>query len=151
MTSVQSTVEGIEVVFADGVHGLIPFADLPEVGAAGALAGMELPNPYELILRSRKGPHAEVPWDFARAYCDPEYRPRTNAIAEAGLQAIGERIRSMRERAGVSQQRLAARARIGRITLVRLEGGEQSPRYDTLASLADALGVPLNDLLAGER
>jgi transcriptional regulator with XRE-family HTH domain len=35
-------------------------------------------------------------------------------------------------------------------TLLRLERGEQSPRYDTLLALAAALGKPVAALLAGE-
>ncbi|MCH8348642.1 MAG: helix-turn-helix transcriptional regulator [Chloroflexi bacterium] len=41
-------------------------------------------------------------------------------------------------------------ADIGRVTLVRIEHGDQSPRYDTLVSLAQALGRPIQEVVAGE-
>ncbi len=45
---------------------------------------------------------------------------------------------------------VAAAAGVGRVTLVRIESGDQSPRYETLVALAGALGRPVADLLAGE-
>jgi transcriptional regulator with XRE-family HTH domain len=42
---------------------------------------------------------------------------------------------------------LARAADIGRVTLVRLENGEQSPRFKTLKAVAEALGVAAPDLL----
>jgi len=59
-------------------------------------------------------------------------------------------VRALREAAGLTQEALAAAAGIGRVTLVRLEGGEQSPRYETLLALATALGRPLTDIVVPE-
>ena len=36
------------------------------------------------------------------------------------------------------------------MTLVRIEKGEQSPRYETLVALALALGLPLAELLLAD-
>lgn len=47
----------------------------------------------------------------------------------------------------MTQEHLAAAAGIGRVTLVRIERGEQSPRYGTLVALAEALGCPMATLL----
>ena len=47
----------------------------------------------------------------------------------------------------MTQEALARAAEIGRVTLVRLENGEQSPRFKTLKSVADALGLEAPDLL----
>ena len=33
------------------------------------LAGLELPSPHELILRTATGEAVDIPWDFARHYC----------------------------------------------------------------------------------
>ncbi len=151
MTRVQATGQGSEIAFADGVHGLIPSVDLPEIGAVSNLAEIELPNPYAVTLRNGQGEAVELPWDFARHYCDASYRPRVEAIAAAGRQSIGGRIRQLREAAGKTQEELAAAARIGRVTLVRIEKGDQSPRYDTLVALASALALPTTALLANGR
>ena len=43
---------GIEMSFADGSRGLIPFSDIPEINNRAALSGLELPNPYEMVLRT---------------------------------------------------------------------------------------------------
>ena len=81
----------------------------------------------------------EVPWDFARHYCDPTYRPRIEAQARQARASLGGRIRERREAAGLTQTELATRAGIGRVTLTRIEQGEHSPRTETLTAIARAL------------
>ena len=56
-------------------------------------------------------------------------------------------LRRFRESAGLTQEALARAADVGRVTLVRLENGEQSPRFKTLKRVADALGMETLDLL----
>ena len=149
MTSADPLKEGIEITFADGRRGLVPFTDVPEVGKFENLTSVELPNPYEVILQTKLDDTVELPWDFVRHYCDASYRPRVEAVALVGRQAIGARIRELRRSAGLTQEALALAAGIGRVTLVRIENGEQSPRYETLASLAQALGRPMAELVGG--
>ena len=149
MTSAEPLSEGIEITFADGCRGLVPFADIPEVNRFENLESVELPNLYEVILVTKSGDIVELPWDFVRHFCDVSYRPRVEAVGLAGRQAIGARIRQLREFAGLTQQALAKSAGIGRVTLVRIENREQSPRYDTLVSLAGALGRPMGELVDG--
>ena len=149
MTSADALKQGIEFTFADGRRGLVPFAEVPEVKEFGNLASVELPNPYEAILHASSGEIVELPWDFVRHYCDASYRPRVEAVALAGRQAIGGRIRQLRESTGLTQEALAKTANIGRVTVVRIENGEQSPRYETLVSLARALGRPMGELVRG--
>lgn len=150
MTAASPLKEGVELVFADGRRGLIPFRDIPGIERPSNLSEIELPNPYALVLRNSKGESIELPWDFARHYCDVSYRPRSTAAAARGRQALGKRIREIRESAKMTQEALASAAGLGRVTLVRIEKGEQSPRYETLVSLARALGRPVQDLLVGE-
>ena len=148
MTSADPLKEGIEITFADGCRGLVPFTDIPEVNRFENLGNVELPNPYEVMLVTKSGDTVELPWDFVRHFCDVSYRPRVEAVALGGGQAIGARIRQFRESAGLTQEALARAAGIGRVTLVRIENGEQSPRYETLVSLAQALGRPMGELVA---
>ena len=150
MTRARAAPTGIELLFADGSEGLVPFADLPEIGEFANLESLELPSPYELILRGRNGQVLELPWDFARARCDPDYRSRVEAIATAGRQSLGRRLRGLREEASLTQEALAAAAGIGRVTLSRLENGEQSPRHETLLFIARALQVSPALLFGGE-
>ena len=147
MTTATLLNDGIELGFADGIKGLIPYAEVPEVKTREAISGLELPNPYEMVLQTSGGENVEIPWDFARHYCDASYRPTVEAIAAVGRQTVGERVRRFRESAGLTQEALARAADIGRVTLVRLENGGQSPRFKTLKAVADALGVDAPDLL----
>lgn len=148
MTVAQVMGNGIELSFADGSRGLIPYSDLPEIGERAAQSTLELPNPYEMVLETTQGETVEIPWDFARHYCDASYRPTVEAIAMRGRHTLGQRIRRLRNAAGLSQDALAREAGIGRVTLVRLEKGEQTPRYKTLRAIAKALRVEVSDLLA---
>ena len=148
MTSAEPLLEGIEITFADGRRGLVPFAEIPEVNEGVNVASVELPNPYELVLHIKSGESVDLPWDFVRHFCDASYQTRVEAVALAGRQAIGARIRQLRESAGLTQEALAQSAGVGRVTLVRIENGEQSPRYETLVALARALGQPMGELVA---
>ena len=147
MTVARLLEDGVELSFADGAKGLIPYADFPEINRRAAVRSLELPNPYELVLETAQFEHVEIPWDFARHYCDASYRPTIEAIAAQGRRTIGERVCELRRSAGLTQVALARSAGIGRVTLVRLEKGEQTPRYGTLEAIAEALGIRVRELL----
>ncbi len=149
MTSARAHELGVELTFADGCKGTIPFSDLPEIGNFSDLANVDLPNPFEIVLTGHHGGAVELPWDFARHYCDPTFRAKEEEAASHGRTTLGSRIRQLRETASMTQRQLAEQAGVGRVTLARIEGGEQSPRYGTLLGLARALGRPLTDLIAG--
>ena len=147
MSSASTLDEGIELTFVDGCSGLIPFSDLPEISEGGGLKELELPTPYEMILITVNGGQSEIPWDFARHYCDPTYRPRIEAQARQSRESLGGRIRERREAAGLTQAELSSRAGVGRVTLTRIEKGEHSPRTETLTAITRALGVEVEDLI----
>lgn len=74
----------------------------------------------------------------------------TDPIPERVLarrRAIGVQIREARERAGLTQERLAERADLDRVTVVRIETAVASARLDHLLLIADALGVSLAHLV----
>ena len=62
----------------------------------------------------------------------------------------GAAVRDLRIRAGLSALELSRRSGVARGTLAQLESGTGNPTVETLYALADALGVPLADLLAAE-
>ncbi len=64
---------------------------------------------------------------------------------------IGTSVRRLREARGLSQAALARRAKIGRITLLRIEQGTQRPTLDTLSKIAVALRVDLRELFPPSR
>ena len=81
MTTASLLDEGIELSFADGLKGLIPYGEVPEVRNREGISGLELPDSYERVLQITGGESVELPWDFARHYCHATYRPTVEAIA----------------------------------------------------------------------
>jgi transcriptional regulator with XRE-family HTH domain len=65
------------------------------------------------------------------------------------MQAIGKAIRQQRDRARMSQSALARKAKVGRVTLNRIEMGTQQPELATLDRIAKALKIPLRELVGG--
>lgn len=60
---------------------------------------------------------------------------------------MGGRIKSVRKARGFSQERLAEKSGISPKYLSRLEVGQQSPSFESLARLAEALDVEMWELL----
>jgi transcriptional regulator with XRE-family HTH domain len=66
------------------------------------------------------------------------------------LPAIGQRVRQLREAAGMSQQALAVAAGLSMSVVAQLEQGQrEDPRISTVAALARALGVTVDAILSG--
>lgn len=61
--------------------------------------------------------------------------------------AIGQRIRSTREHAHLTQEALAGTTGLDRSTIIRIEAGATSAGLDHLLLIAHALGVDLADLV----
>ncbi|MEC4019402.1 helix-turn-helix transcriptional regulator [Streptomyces sp. H27-D2] len=59
-----------------------------------------------------------------------------------------DHIRLTRLRRSLTQETLAERVGLDRKTIVRIEAGQTSPLLDHLLLLADALDVPLTQLVA---
>jgi len=60
---------------------------------------------------------------------------------------IGERIRTHRRHAGLSQIQLGERVGRDHKTIHRYETAQSAPNLDDLLLIADALGIPLADLV----
>lgn len=60
---------------------------------------------------------------------------------------LGHRLRSLRERAGLSQDELARASGISRVSIGALERGDQRATLETLNLLARALDVPLASIV----
>jgi transcriptional regulator with XRE-family HTH domain len=61
--------------------------------------------------------------------------------------AIGDNIRAERTRRKLTQERLAEAAGLDRKTINRIEQATHATLIDHLILIADALGVPLGDLV----
>lgn len=62
------------------------------------------------------------------------------------LEFFARRIRSLRERQGITQEDFASRCGISVSFASLLERGERSPSYETMLQIADALDIPLSEL-----
>lgn len=69
--------------------------------------------------------------------------------ARIDLQALGKRIRSLRENRSWSQTDLAKRAGLSQASVSEIERGERTPKVDALVHLADALDESLDFLVFG--
>jgi transcriptional regulator with XRE-family HTH domain len=69
------------------------------------------------------------------------------AVMEINQKKIGDRIRSKREKNGLSQKALAEAVGISPPAINRFEKGIKVPSVDTLAKLAKSLGVSTDFLL----
>jgi transcriptional regulator with XRE-family HTH domain len=63
---------------------------------------------------------------------------------------LGERIKSARKKAGLSQKDLANRMGVTQSNISQYENGYKSPGYETLERFASAIGCGISDLLPGE-
>ncbi|HEX7048475.1 MAG TPA: helix-turn-helix transcriptional regulator [Gammaproteobacteria bacterium] len=59
---------------------------------------------------------------------------------------FGRRIRFLRLRAGLTQEKLAEAARLSPVSISNIERGLYAPAFYRLANLADALDVELHEL-----
>jgi transcriptional regulator with XRE-family HTH domain len=69
-------------------------------------------------------------------------RPTTNVVS-----IVGDNVRRLRERAGLSLRELAAQATVSTSTLSGIEAGAGNPGVETLVNIAGALGVPFSELV----
>jgi transcriptional regulator with XRE-family HTH domain len=67
-----------------------------------------------------------------------------------GRRVFGERIRTLRQDRGLSQERLAEIAGVHRTYLSSVERGERNVSLDNIYAIAGALGVPPADLFESD-
>ncbi|MFH1990662.1 MAG: helix-turn-helix transcriptional regulator [Patescibacteria group bacterium] len=61
---------------------------------------------------------------------------------------LSKNLKKLREKRGLSQDRLAKLADIANNTIIKIEQGENiNPRLDTLKKIAKALGIKVDDLI----
>jgi DNA-binding XRE family transcriptional regulator len=90
-------------------------------------------------------PPGEVLRTAALHDCGP---PSKRSISMKGPIAL--KLRSLRERRGLTQKEAAQLADVSELTVYRLETGKQTPYMPTVTKIARAYGVPLEELLEEE-
>jgi XRE family transcriptional regulator, regulator of sulfur utilization len=73
-------------------------------------------------------------------------RPSLEALQDV-QKAVGQNIKAIRSKKGVTQDQLAELAGLNRVHLYRIETGRQSMTLRTLKIIADALDVKMRDLI----
>lgn len=71
-------------------------------------------------------------------------------VVKAGMRVYSkyaEIVRRLRKEKGLSQETLAELAKVDPKTIIQIEGGKRNPTLKTLQKLANALKVPLRDLI----
>ena len=70
-------------------------------------------------------------------------------LGDALTRRVGERVRELRAVRGLTQVRLAQQSGISRPSIANVEAGRQNVSLRQLCALATALGVAVEDLVAG--
>lgn len=61
--------------------------------------------------------------------------------------AVGQAIRDLRKKRGLSQDVLSGLAGIGRTHLTMIESGTKQPNFETIWKIAQALDMPASELV----
>ena len=69
-------------------------------------------------------------------------------MAESSKTTIGKTVKKLREKLGISQEKLARLADVSNNTVINIEAGKQdNPTIETLKKVANALQVGVDDLI----
>ena len=69
-------------------------------------------------------------------------------MAESSKNNLAKKVKQLREKLGLSQEKLARLADVSNNTIINIEAGKQdNPTIDTLKKVAKALDVSVEDLI----
>lgn len=69
-------------------------------------------------------------------------------MAESSKTNLARKVKQLREKLGLSQEKLARMADVSNNTIINIEAGKQdNPTIDTLKKVAKALNIPVEDLI----
>ena len=69
-------------------------------------------------------------------------------MAESSKTNLARKVKQLREKLGLSQEKLARLADVSNNTIINIEAGKQdNPTIDTLKKVAKALGIPVEDII----
>lgn len=104
----------------------------------------------DFVLVPTAGEPVDLPADRIRILTDPEYAEHWARLAADEERRIGRRLRTLRERRGLTGKDVAQRAGIAPMSLSRIELGYHDVVLPTLAKLLAALGAFWDDLAVSE-
>jgi len=91
-----------------------------------------------------------IPTNELRMLADTNMATLEHQYIADSRQQLQSKLQSLRKDQGFTQEQLAEAAGIKRVTLNRIENGNQAAKLETLEKLAGALGVDVVDLLIGD-
>jgi len=69
-------------------------------------------------------------------------------MAESSKNNLAKTVKRLREKMGISQEKLARLADVSNNTIINIEAGKQgNPTIETLKKIAKALNTPIEDLI----
>jgi len=69
-------------------------------------------------------------------------------MAGSSKNNLAKKVKQLREKLGLSQEKLARLADVSNNTIINIEAGKQdNPTIDTLKKVAKALDIPVEDLI----
>ena len=69
-------------------------------------------------------------------------------MAQSSKNKLAKTVKRLREKMGISQEKLARLADVSNNTIINIEAGKQNnPTIETLRKIAKALNVPIEDLI----
>jgi DNA-binding XRE family transcriptional regulator len=143
--------EGIGVEFSDGLLGFVRWADLgiSNVTDKLILESVTVASRGRTVeLAQKDGGLFDIDSHSIRALLDERHRRRLEIAHDAALVSVGQRVRDLRARSGLTQEELGAMSGIDQALISKLERGQHQPRYDTLSRIAAALGLSVPALLS---
>jgi len=99
----------------------------------------------ELLVPSTEGA-VDISWMTLRAETDPRFAEFLVEEADDEARRIGQRLRALRERRGMSSKEVAEAAGIAPMSLSRIELGRHDVVFRTLRRILAAMGYTLKDL-----
>jgi DNA-binding XRE family transcriptional regulator len=121
-------------------------SDIPD-DVKGGVSSVEVdPSGAHFMATYSTGETSIVPWDFVRALCDDSYE-YYKQVPGSTTDDIGQKIKNHRQFLRLTQQDLADKTNIQRANIARIEAGKHSPSLLTLEKIAEALKIPVAQLL----
>ena len=72
-----------------------------------------------------------------------------SSTEQKALRTFGNNVAKLRAARSMTQEQLAEKSNLDRMTIAFVEGGRRFPRLGTLQAIASALNVSIRDLFSG--
>lgn len=146
----DSTKKCFNVTFKDGKSFSLDRSLLQSDDGTTIVNAVVIDKGYAFKVKQKSGNIYEISWDNVYYFCNPAYEyyyKKSSLTPTVPSSKIGKRIKELREKRHLNITKVAAYAGLKRPNLSRIEHGKVKPSLDTLTRIADALNVPVADLI----